>query len=478
MPLMSHPSQPERGSSKPSYFSHDTIAALASKTGGAVSLLRISGPIAFDGLAVLAGSDQLHRSSPRTLRRAHLQDSHGHSLDDALVACFPAPASYTGENVVELYLHGSSFIAHRILEILASIGIRQALPGEFSFRAVRNGKLTLSQAQAVSDLIQASNDGAIQLALEKMSGTQNRLIADLASGLRKIAVLGEVGIDFSDQDLDEVSLPALRAQLSPLYISLSRLVATFSRGIRLQEGIRAAFIGLPNSGKSSFFNALLGEERSIVSELAGTTRDIVREHLTLRGPAGAITLRLEDTAGLRSTQNRIERLGIERSQAAARDADLILFLVDCTAPLPPAVEQWHRLGTPTGKTIGVITKTDLISPGALEEFEKKRAIFGIQAWVKTSSITGAGISEAIDSITAHCARWVQREAGEVLLTRLDHKQAATQALLHLERAQQAPALDLFASDVRQALHALSPLIGDTLPDDILGQIFSEFCIGK
>ena len=212
---------------------------------------------------------------------------------------FVKPDSYTGEDLVEYHIHGSPFIAQQVIERLLELGARQALPGEFSFRSVRNGKMTLFQAQAVSDLIAASNQGAVSLALEKMSGAQNRFLDELASGLRKTAALGEVGIDFADQDIDEVSLPRLRANLTPYVELLEKLQSSFSRGIRLQEGLRVAFIGSPNAGKSSFFNALLGEDRSIVSEMAGTTRDVVSEKLTLRAKNKTITLRLEDTAGLR-----------------------------------------------------------------------------------------------------------------------------------------------------------------------------------
>jgi tRNA modification GTPase len=396
---------------------------------------------------------------------------------------FEGPASFTGEDVVELHVHGGSFTASRILEALARIGIRQALPGEFSFRAVRNGKMSISQAQGVSDLIQSTNDGAATLALEKLSGTQNILLSSLAEELRKLAVLGEVGIDFSDQDIEELSLPHLKKKLAPLLDILSKLHSSFDRGVRLQDGIGVAFIGLPNAGKSSFFNALLGEDRSIVSTIAGTTRDVVRERITLRGKYGSVTLKLEDTAGLRQSEDHVENKGIERTRDATKRADLILFLIDSSdaKQTEQIREQWRAIQknvgtTVSSKTLGVLTKGDLA--GDTDLLVASLEPLGINDWVKTSAQTGDGIADAIEKIVDRCEKLVHRKKGEVLLTRLDQLDAVSKALVHLTRAQETPETDLFASDIRQALYALGTLIGETLPDDILGRIFSNFCIGK
>lgn len=341
--------------------------------------------------------------------------------------------------------------------------------------------MAVSQAQAVADLIGASNDGAVALALEKMSGTQNRLLQEIAVQLRQLAMLGEIGIDFSDQDVDEVSLPNLRKKISGLTDRLQRLRGSYARGSRLQDGVSVAFIGLPNAGKSSFFNALLGEDRSIVSEIAGTTRDVVRERLTLRGREGSVSLRLEDTAGLRNAEDVIERMGIERSHKAARDADLLLLVVDAgsdEAALELLEQQWKQVGRPDAKSLGILTKCDLHAAPTIEALQTRLKVFGKIQWHETSAVTGEGISEAADRIIEFCSRWTRRDRGEVLLTHLDQVNAVSEAIDHLERALEAPEIDLFASDVKHALRALGPLIGETLPDDILGQIFSKFCIGK
>lgn len=491
------------------YLSEDTIAAIASPTGGAIAIIRVSGPEAFDTLGRLTQNEKNKNSPPRQMTRCpvfslggslpgqlleQLPEQLPEQLDDALFVRFVAPKSYTGEDLVEYHLHGGNFIAHRFLEELLRLGVRQALPGEFSFRAVRNGKMSLFQAQAVADLISSSNENAVSLALEKMSGSQNQFLADLAEGLRQIAVFGEVGIDFADQDIEEVSLPALKTRLQSRIEILEALKTSYQRGLRLQEGVKVVFAGLPNAGKSSFFNALLGEDRSIVTDIAGTTRDVIRETLTLRGKRSTLTLRLEDTAGLRTADNVIEKIGIERTRSAAAQADLILYLVDPFSSPEAVQEQWKLLNshlshsgaskTPlANKTIGIFTKTDLLdpegsssilSPESLQNFKD----LNIKTWVPTSATTGDGISSAIEQIITFCESWTRRSPGELILTRLDHLSAVDEALSHLYRGRDATEIDLFAADIRQSLHSLTPLIGETLPDDLLGRIFSDFCIGK
>jgi tRNA modification GTPase len=459
-------------SNRSGYLSTDTIAAIATGLGGAVSIVRVSGPEAFTCLPSLPESPFRH------LSRVKLRDQNNNDIDDALIVRFKGPESFTGEDVVEFQIHGGHFVAGRLMNTLMEAGIRQALPGEFSFRAVRNGKLSLSQAEAIADLINASNESAASLALEKLSGAQNQWIAQIALDLRQLASLGEIGIDFSDQNIDEVGLENLRKKLLNIYSKLDDLAKSFSRGSRIQRGVTTAFIGIPNAGKSSLFNSLLGEDRSIVSAFAGTTRDIVCETLTVHGPRLSVTLRMEDTAGLRNAYNPIEKEGIERAERAAKNAELLIFLIDPTQPIDLNLQQWKSLGTPGEKTIGVVSKADLISPHQKSEIERHLSGFKIAQWVFVSAITNEGLEDLTQAITQRCEKWTSRQSGEILLTRLDHFQAVKEALGHLDRAKMSNELDLFAADIRQALHSLSPIIGDTLSDDILGKIFSEFCIGK
>jgi tRNA modification GTPase len=471
-----------RATDKSGYLSEDTIAAIATPLGGPIAIVRISGPEAITVLKRISGFDPTNESAEtRKLYRSKLRDSAGVLIDDALVVFFTAPHSFTGEHCVELHLHGGDFTAIRVMDSLKALGARQALPGEFSFRAVRNGKMNLSQAEATADLILARNEGAATLALEKMNGLQSKFVIGVAEKLRSLAVKGEVGIDFVDQDIEEVGLPALKKKIDSLVSDLEALKATYDRGWKLQEGVRVALVGLPNAGKSSFFNALLGEDRSIVSEFAGTTRDVVHERLTLRGKSTSVTLRLEDTAGLRESSNQVEKVGVERAQRSAREADLVLFVVDVSTVLNSFKQlraEWGGLGAPAPKTLGILTKCDLLSSSELNSVRERFMALFVSGWVETSALTGAGIREAAEKIADHCEKWIHRSPGEVLLTRQDHVQAVEQSIEHLTRALVAPEIDLFAADVRQALLALAPLIGETVPDDILGRIFSSFCVGK
>lgn len=461
------------GAERAGYFSQDTIAALATSVGGALTVLRVSGPRAH---ALAQQLSEGHEFPPRVLTRARLiQPDTRRSLDDALVAHFPGPNSYTGEDVVEFQLHGGTQVATSVLETLLSLGARQALPGEFSFRAVRNGKLTLNQAQAVADLISASGSGAVELALEKLSGAQNQWLSQLGEDLRRLAMLAEAGIDFSDQDLAEVSLPRLREQLAKPLQQLEQLQRSFSRGERLQNGIRTAFIGVPNAGKSSLFNALLGEDRSIVSPEAGTTRDTVHELIVLNGSSDRFTLRLEDTAGLRAHVGAIEAQGIQRTLKALSTADLVIVVVDANQPSIPSFEALTR----HPRMVQAWTQVDRLTEEqrlALPQAVQRLGLSG--AWVACSSRTEEGIPELIREIERICRDWITRPAGDLLLTRIEHLRAVEIAQEHLQRALGAGEPALLASDLRQALSSLAPLIGETVPDDILGLIFSEFCIGK
>ncbi|MGE0615718.1 MAG: tRNA uridine-5-carboxymethylaminomethyl(34) synthesis GTPase MnmE [Bacteriovoracia bacterium] len=464
------------------YLSEDTIAALSSAIGGAIAIVRMSGRESRRILGELlvspggsgAMADGFHFGEAAKLQRVAIP-----GIDDAMVAWFENPRSYTGEDLAEFHLHGSAFIAGKLLARLFELGARQALPGEFSFRAVKNGKMSFVQAQGVADLISAANDPALGLALEKSGGGQNAFYEELGKELRELAALSELGIDFSDQDVDEVALPRLKAKVKGLTEKLVRLRETYRRGNWIQEGIGVALVGRPNAGKSSFFNALLGEDRSIVAETAGTTRDLVREKITLRSGGRSASFRLVDTAGLRRSEDRVESEGIRRTVQAAKQADLNVVLVDGTCDVTEELTQVSDLvSLDATQCVGILTKADLLST---EDRDRRLEIARrspISQWFFTSAVTQEGIAEAASGLVDFCASWITRKAGEVILTRLDHLQATQATLDILINALEAREVELFAADLRHGLAAFSPVIGQTLPDDILGQIFSEFCIGK
>ena len=467
------------------YLSNKTIAALCSPTGGAICILRISGSIAFEIAEKLIQNKSFQH---RTAKRVWIYGQEGKKIDDAVLLPFHNPHSFTGENVVEFFLHGSPIVAQKVLDLTFAHGARHALPGEFSFRAVKNGKLMLSQAEAIKELITAENDFALDLALEKLSGSQHQLIEKIRTDLMQLVTLAEVGIDFSDQDIDEVSLPQLKKRVLLLLTLLKELRGSFDRGKRFLDGIPVSIFGLPNAGKSSFFNALLGEDRSIVSSIAGTTRDIVREKLNLLGKKGYISFKISDTAGLRKSEDKIEEIGIERSLNAAKEADLVLLVINGLSPEKEEIQKFLKKLSETcdlneKKFIAVISKNDLINEDQvkkiIEDFHFLPHFISAPLFIPISSVVLSGVSEVANAMTDAALQFLNRNPGEVILTQFEHVQAVIKSIECLERAlSQASDLVLFATDLRHAMNELGPLIGETLPDDVLGKIFSDFCIGK
>ncbi len=460
------------------YLSNKTIAALATPTGGAICILRISGEQAISiSEKLIQGKIPVEHA--RLSKRVWVYTSNGHRLDDAMMIPFFAPKSFTGEDAVEFFLHGSPMIAQKMLDEVFSYGARLALPGEFSFRAVKNGKLNLSQAEAVKELIQAENDFSLELALEKLSGSQHALIEKIRTDLLQLVTLSEVGIDFSDQDIDEVSLPSLKKRLNNMISLLDDLRGSFDRGKRFSDGVPISVFGLPNAGKSSFFNALLGEDRSIVSDVAGTTRDVVRERINLKGNHGYVTFKLSDTAGLRKSSDAIEEMGIERTLKAAQESDVIVLVIDGKAPHIDQVSSFlAQIDLKDKILIGIITKKDLLSEKEQIETLNLSKKLPLRDFIFISSKTLEGIEKVARQIATLAEEKLKRTPGEVVLTQFEHVQAVNRSLECLNQAKDASDLVLFATDIRHGMNELGPLIGETLPDDVLGKIFSDFCIGK
>ena len=478
MPQTWQAASKERHFDASGYLSSRTIAALCTPTGGAICILRISGNDAIS-IAEKLSAKSLKKENHRRATRVWLRDSKSRRLDDGVLIPFFGPHSFTGEDTVEFFLHGSPMIAQRVLDECFEHGARLALPGEFSFRGVKNGKMTLSQAEAVKELIQAENDFALELALEKLSGSQHELIERIRADLMQLSTLSEVGIDFSDQDIDEVSLPRLRERLQRVITLLSELRGSFDRGKRFTDGVPVSIFGLPNAGKSSFFNALLGEDRSIVSNIAGTTRDVVREKLNLKADHGYVTLKLSDTAGLRKSSDVIEEIGIERSLKAARESDLVVVVIDGVSPDLVEVKNYLSQVDLSQKSLSlVVSKKDLlISQSQVLMSAQILEMFHVEP-LFISSETHEGIQALAKQIANQAESHLQRKPGEVVLTQFEHVHAVDESLKCLNRAMEAIDLVLFATDIRHGMNELGPLIGETLPDDVLGKIFSDFCIGK
>lgn len=465
------------------YLSQKTIVALSTPAGGALAVVRVSGSDASRILLALSkNGGSLEDFSERAAKRIWLVDGNQKAIDDAVVVRYVGPRSFTGEDLIEISIHGSARIAQRLIDRILELGARPALPGEFSFRAVKNGKLQLSQAEAIKEVIAADNDLSLELALEKLSGSQHRFVEELQQELMQLVTLAEAGIDFSDQDLDEVSLPTLKKRAQQSLELLGRLSGSFQRGKRFADGVPVAFLGLPNAGKSSFFNALLGEDRSIVSEIAGTTRDVVREKIFLQDPATreTIAIRLADTAGIRKSDDQIEEIGVTRSLKSAEDSDLIVLIVDGkTTKWDEFLVLASQESIRKKPRVVVLTKKDQLSAEQLAKTEKElKGHLPELPSVWVSSTRLEGVDRAGTLIASTARKLIERSPGEVVLTQFEHVNAVENSINCLKNAQQTPDIVLFATEVRHALNALGPLLGQTIPDDILGKIFSDFCIGK
>ena len=458
--------------------SRETIAAIATPPGrGGIGVLRLSGPDALH-IATPLLSNLSGPLEPGRARFCHLvEPGTGEKLDEALATCFKAPRSYTGEDVMEIAAHGSPVLLEHLLRLLLAGGARLANAGEFTERAFLSGRLDLTQAEAVRDLIEAQTLEGAQVAARQLGGALSRVVAPLKADLVALIAMLEAGIDFAEDDTPVVSDRELAARLQALYEPLLQLGHSFERGRLLRTGVRFAIVGRPNAGKSSLFNRLLGRERAIVTAEPGTTRDTVEERLSL----GGVPVELIDTAGLREAANEAERIGIVRSREALADAGLVLLVLDSTELLNG--EETELLELTSGRLLVVtLNKGDLPQSRAETLKAQVRALAPSAAIVQTSATTGAGVS----ALRAVMEKLVAGENGiaadAARRTTLRQNTAATGAhrgVAAAHSAVEAPLPhELVLLDLYSALRALDELTGATTPDDVLRLIFSTFCIGK
>lgn len=451
-----------------------TIVAPATPPGaGAVSILRLSGPRAFPIAGRLTGID-FSAQHPRTLARCAIRDPDGSEIDHGLVACFPSPHSFTGEDVVEIHLHGNPILVEEAAAAACALGAVPAAPGEFSRRAFLNGKMDLTQAEGLCDLIAAKTEASARAALRQMKGGIRDAVAPLREQLLSLLVLLEASIDFSDEEgTGPLSSLQLRERVSEIKDTLSRYLRSYEVGHRLREGANVAIAGVANVGKSRLLNRLLGEERAIVTEVPGTTRDYLSGEVTLAG----IPVRVIDTAGLRETEDPVEREGVRRSRRILTEADLVLFLLDGGRAAHAGDRRAYEEVADRPHLL-LLNKCDLPATETGGEFRGG----GRRGALAVSAKTGQGM----DALLREMARELVPEGGAILaeapMTRLRHVAAAKKAVDALERATDAAARGLSpefpAADVREAAEAISELTGEIAPDDVLNVIFSSFCIGK
>ena len=399
-------------------------------------------------------------------------------IDDVIVSVFRSPHSYTGEDSTEISCHGSRFIVQKIIEALIQAGARMATPGEFTKRAFLAGKMDLSQAEAVADLIASSNEATHRMAMSQMRGGFSRELDTLHEQLLHITSLLELELDFSDHDdIEFADRTELTQLIDSLYRHIQQLTESFRTGNALKTGIPVAIIGAPNVGKSTLMNALVHDERAIVSDIQGTTRDLIEDTIQIEG----ITFRFIDTAGIRKTTDRIEQMGIERSMQAAKKADIIILLTEPNKNFPD-IRIPHSPETPDLPIIlRVINKSDLVMPDSSFLYHRKQKDQDIHI----SSMTGAGMPILLSSLVsaAHQVLSVNQGNDSTIVTNLRHYEALHHALEAVARVRHAIADnipgDLIAEDLRQCLHHLAEITGGEITSDaILSNIFKNFCIGK
>jgi len=464
------------------FSEQDTIVAISSPIGrGAIVCIRVSGKNANAAVAQLLESEKdLEQFSLRTLHLVWLIDKAGKRLDQVTLARYVAPHSYTGEDLIEIFCHGGKWVPTLIIENLSQVGCRLAEAGEFTRRAFFNNKLDLIQAEAIEDIIAAESPAGLQNALQHLEGHFSERMRQLRQRLLHTCALLELGLDFSEEDVEFADREQLRAELGGLEKEINFLLASFQRGQALKDGWRVAIIGKPNVGKSSLMNVLLRQDRVIVSSIAGTTRDTVEDSFMLDGQR----FRLIDTAGIRTSHDEIESQGIARSRRAAEEAHIILFVSDLSQPADAfdeaIVGECSRFvgnTTEQKKIIHVRNKNDL--PKASTTIQLP---FAVEAEIETSTKTGNGISELEKTLFAVTNGNNTDRSSEIVLTNLRHKQCLEKALSALLNAKQSLndnlSAEFVAADLREVIHQVGVLVGEVTTEDILGEIFSHFCIGK
>lgn len=440
----------------------DTIVAIATAPGnGGVGVVRLSGP-----RAKRIGQDVCAKSlRPRHAHYVRFADDDGNVIDDGIALWFAAPASFTGEDVVELQAHGSPAVLRQLVVRCCGLGARMARPGEFSQRAYRNGRLDLAQAEAIADLIAAADVHAARAARRALDGEFSRRADAIADALLAIRVHVEAAIDFADEPIDTLGGTQLRDRLESASTALGQLLVEAERGRRLRDGLHAVIVGPPNAGKSALLNALAGYERAIVTDVAGTTRDLLHETIHVDG----MELTLVDTAGLREGGDVIEREGMRRAQGELERADLALVVVDARDP-QAGLDAVAAVVQGVPRRIVIHNKIDLVAGEAAKQPDV----------LHVSALTGAGL-EGLHDRLREVSTGTARDAGGAFTARVRHVEHLRQAAAALREAREAFAresLELSAEALRHAHDALGEITGRTLPDDLLGEIFSSFCIGK
>mgnify|MGYP000873481064 FL=1 len=453
---------------------NDTISAISTAYGeGGIGIVRMSGSRSYEILSDIF--DNIDKVENRKLTYGHIRDPRdGRTVDEVLVAYMKAPHTYTGEDVVEINCHGSMVALRKILDVTLKEGASLAEKGEFTKRAFLNGKIDLSQAEAVIDLIKASSSSGFDVALSQLDGSFGKNISEIRQKLVDILVDITVNIDYPDEDIEEIVYENLRENIFKIKEDIDYLINTSDTGRILKDGIKIAIIGKPNVGKSSLMNRLLMENRAIVTDIPGTTRDVIQENMMIRN----IPVILIDTAGIRETDDKIEKIGIEKSKETFNDADLILFLLNSGDAITD--EDYSIMNRVANKNVLVLlNKSDM---DRKIETDRIKEILGDKTFLDTSMETGQGVEELKDIIEKMVYKGNLKQDNSLIVTNVRHLNLLRDASAFLEDSLKSidsnQPLEFIEIDVKNTYDDLGAILGEEVGDDILNEVFSRFCLGK
>ncbi len=458
-------------------FIDDTIAAIATAPGeGGIGIIRISGEKSLqvaESIFKSVTGKLIKDYNTRTLIYGTVVDGEK-VIDEALVAYMKGPKSYTGEDVIEINCHGGFISVKKILELILSKDVRLADAGEFTKRAFLNGRIDLSQAEAIIDVIKAKTDKAHEVAQSQLEGSLSKKIRELRFKVTEVLAHLEVSIDFAEEDVEEITYKTLRENAEDIKHEIKKLYDTSESGKILRDGLKTVIIGKPNVGKSSLLNSILGENRAIVTDIAGTTRDVIEEFVNIKG----IPLKIVDTAGIRETEDIVEKIGVERSKESYNTADLVIMVLDSSRPL--SQEDREILETlENKKTIVLLNKTDLPQQIDIDELSKYVDCSSI---IKISALQHKGIEELQDKIEAMVYKGSVKNSSNLMITNSRHKDALLKAYESINDAisaiDQNMPYDFIEVDFKNIWDYLGYINGDTVKEDLLDTIFANFCIGK
>lgn len=461
-------------------MNQDTICALATANGiGAIGIIRVSGNQSFEIVNKVFEGKNLEKVESHTVHYGFIKDEN-ETIDEVMVSVFHAPKTFTTENSVEISFHGSPYIGKKILEVLIKNGARMAKAGEFTMRAFMNGRIDLSQAESIADLIASENEASRKVALNQLKGGISNEISFLRNDLLNFTSLIELELDFAEEDVEFADRSALKNLISNLESQISNLISSFQYGNAIKNGTAVAIIGKPNAGKSTLLNALLKEERAIVSNIAGTTRDTIEEILHIKGHA----FRLIDTAGLRETSDEIEAIGVKKAKEKVENAEILVYLADAaTEDFSEDIEMIKSLLREDLKLIICATKIDEVLP---PQYEKIEQIFRDQIvhefdFIKISAVENQNIQDLKNELSSYVEQLKSGESN-VVITNQRHYEALQKSLNSVKSVEKAMnsqiTTELLAYELRNALEHLGEISGEFTNDEVLGNIFGKFCIGK